>query len=101
MTSSKKSSPKKHPFFALANVGPAMFGDLQLLDITTLHQLAQADPDEMYTRLQKITRVKQDPCVWDVFAAIVHEAKTGEKTVWWAWAPVRKKRQAAGTFCKP
>lgn len=71
---------KKHLFYSLANVGPATFDDLQLLGITTLEQLAHANPDELYLRIQEITQVKQDPCVWDVFAAIIHEARTGEKT---------------------
>ena len=74
------------------NVGPATLKDLTLLGITTLTQLAQADPDELYERLQLITGCKHDPCVWDVFAAIIHEAQTGEKRPWWHWTPIRKAR---------
>ncbi len=44
-------------------------------------------------RLQKITGQRHDPCVWDVFAAIIHEARTGIKQPWWEWTAVRKKRQ--------
>jgi len=64
-----------------------------LLGITSLHQLAKADPDELYKRLQILTGQRQDPCVWDVFAAIIHEAKTGEKMPWWEWSKVRKNRK--------
>jgi predicted RecB family nuclease len=84
-----KKKPK-HPFYDLMNVGPATFRDLEILGIQTIEDLAKADPQELFLRLQVLTGVKQDPCVWYVFAAIVHEAKTGEKTPWWAWTKVIK-----------
>lgn len=73
------------------NVGQAVLSDLQLLGITSIQQLALADPDAMIIALQKITKSKQNPCVLDVFRAIVHEARTGEKTPWWQWSCLRKK----------
>ncbi len=75
------------------NVGPATFKDLEILGINTIKQLAKADPNELYARLQQLTDQRHDPCVWDVFAAIIHEAKTGEKTPWWQWTPVRKQQK--------
>jgi Pathogenicity locus len=83
---------KKSPLLSLRNVGPATLKDLELLGITTVEQLAKAEPDELYERLQRITGQRHDPCVWDVFAAIVHEARTGEKTRWYEWTEIRKKR---------
>ena len=80
----------KYELLSLGNVGPATFKDLQLLGIDSISSLAQADADDLYHRLQIITESKQDPCVWDVFAAIIHEAKTGEKTPWWQWTAIRK-----------
>ncbi|HDV5789202.1 TPA: Mitomycin resistance protein mcrB, partial [Legionella pneumophila] len=50
-------------------------------------------------RLQQITDQSHDPCVWDVFAAAINEARTGEKQPWWQWTKIRKKRQLEGTFC--
>lgn len=82
----------------LANIGPAMQRDLTALGITTIADLARADPDELYLRLQTLTGADHDPCVWDVFAAAIHEARTGQTTRWWDWTPVRKQRQAAGQF---
>lgn len=82
----------------LRNVGPATLHDLRLLKINSLEQLAKSDPDELYIRLCKITAKRHDPCVWDTFAAIIHQAKTGEALPWWRWTPVRKARQAEGTF---
>jgi len=83
----------------LKNVGPATCEDFAVLGISTIAELAQADADELYLHLIKLTGQHHDPCVWDVFAATIHEAQTGEKLPWWHWTPVRKARQAAGTFC--
>jgi len=88
----KKKSNTKSELRLLMNVGPATERDLALLGITTVAQLATAHPDQLYERLQMLTGKRQDPCVWDVFAAIIHEANTGEKTPWWHWTPVRKAR---------
>lgn len=82
----------------LMNVGPATCKDLQLLGIETVQALAKTSPDDLYHRLQKITGRPHDPCIWDIFAAAIHEAKTGEKQPWWQWTKVRKKRQKAGKF---
>ena len=82
----------KHELLTLQNVGKATLEDLQLLGIHTIQQLANADPDELFYRLEKITDKRQNPCVWDVFAAIIHEAKTGEKTPWWQWSKVRDQK---------
>jgi hypothetical protein len=37
-----------------------------------------------------------DPCVYDTFRAVIHEARTGEKTAWFAWTPERKRLERAG-----
>jgi hypothetical protein len=95
-TYKKKDLPPE--LLALMNIGPAMCGDLVVLGIKTVCDLAKADPDELYIRLQQITGAYHDPCVWDVFAASIHEARTGEKQPWWAWTRVRKERQADGSF---
>lgn len=87
----KKPIPKNE-LFSLMNVGPATYKDLEILGITSIHQLSKEDPDELYARLQKLTGQRHDPCVWDVFAAIIHEAKTGEKTPWWQWTAIRKRK---------
>ncbi|MBB71471.1 MAG: Mitomycin resistance protein mcrB [Legionellales bacterium] len=82
----------------LKNVGPATLKDFEILGINTVAELAEANPDELYQRLQDITGQPHDPCVWDVFAATIHEAQTGERQAWWEWTKIRKRRQAAGEF---
>ena len=85
----------RHPLAALRNVGPAMLRDFKMLGITSVDELAACEPDDLYQRLQDKTGQRQDPCVWDVFAATIHQARTGEAFNWWAFTPVRKARQPA------
>jgi hypothetical protein len=80
----------------LMNVGPAMERDLHALGIRTIEQLAQHEPDALFRRLQEHVGRACDLCVHDTFSAIVHEARTGEKTPWFAWTAARKRRIAAG-----
>lgn len=90
---SKKQLQQKSELFSLKNVGKAVYEDLQLLGISTIQQLAQYDPDELYERLGQITGKLPHPCMWDVLASIVHEARTGVKTPWNQWTPLRKSRK--------
>ena len=89
----------KNELLTLMNVGPATCQDFQLLGIHSIAELADACADELYLRLQNLTAQQHDPCVWDMFAAAINEARTGEKRVWWEWTKIRKKRQVEGTFC--
>ncbi len=96
------AAPARRPvadgLLALRNIGPAMRGDLKLLGVRSPAQLARHDPDRLYLRLQKITGQRQDPCVWDTFAAAIHQARTGEALPWWHFTAERKRRVAAGSF---
>ena len=76
----------------LRNVGPAALRDFAVLGIETRAQLATADADELYARLQLLTNTRHDPCVWDVFAAAIHQARTGEARNWWSFTKIRKAR---------
>ncbi len=77
----------------LKNVGKATFEDLLLLGIHAVKELAQQDPTLLFHELERRTQKRQDPCIWDVFAAIIHEAPTGEPTNWWDWTKGRKTLQ--------
>lgn len=84
---------KRNPAVSLSdlrNVGKATLGDFALLGIRTLEQLATRDPDTLYADMQRLTRSAQDPCVRDVFAATIHQARTGEALDWWTFTPERK-----------
>jgi hypothetical protein len=74
----------------LRNIGPAMLKDFDVLGLKTVEQLARSDAHQLYLQLQKKTGRRHDPCVWDVFAAAIHEARTGEPLDWWKFTPQRK-----------
>jgi hypothetical protein len=80
----------------LKNVGKPTLQDLFLLSIYTVEELAEKDPTFLFQELERLTGQRQDPCVWDVFAAIIHEAKTGKPTNWWHWTQERKSLQKNG-----
>lgn len=90
----------KDDLSALMNVGPMMRRDLQLLGINTVAQLAEQEADDLYRRLHAILGRRVDPCVHDVLAATIHQARTGRARPWWHFTPARKQRQAAGTFVR-
>ena len=80
----------------LKNVGKATLADLKLLDIGSVEELARQDATILFHELERRTKHRQDPCVWDVFAAIIHEAATGESSNWWDWTQQRKMLQKKG-----
>ena len=79
----------------LRNIGPAMLKDFDILRITSVAQLAKAHPHKLYLQLERKTGQRHDPCVWDVFAAAIHEARTGEPLDWWKFTPQRKAQAKA------
>jgi hypothetical protein len=78
----------------LRNVGKAMLRDLDLLGVRTVQQLARQSPDSLFERLQAVTGLRQDPCVWDAFAAAICQARTGVALPWWEFTLARKEREA-------
>ena len=78
---------------AIPNVGPAMARDLIKLGITRLEDAAGRDPDELYWALCSLDAVRHDPCVRDVFAAVVAHANGEEARPWWTFTPERKARE--------
>ena len=95
---SASTTRRPTPLAALRNVGPAALSDFAKRDFTTTDQLAETDADALYTRLCALTGTRHDPCVHDVFAAAVHQARTGQPVDWWSFTPARKLRQQAGQF---
>jgi hypothetical protein len=81
----------------LLNVGPATQRDLARLGVTQVRQLARRSPDALFRALERVAG-RQDPCVWDVFAAAVHQARGGDARPWWHFTAARKRRERAGTF---
>jgi len=84
---------RPNPFLKLKWVGPAFCKDFELLGITTLEQLAASNADELYDRIQLITGKPHDPCVWDVFACAIDQAKDKPAKPWWHYTQIRKAKQ--------
>jgi len=76
----------------IPNVGPKMAGELLKLGVTRLEDAAGRDSDEMYHQLCAIDAKRHDPCVRDVFAAVVSYADGGPARPWWEFTPGRKAR---------
>jgi len=98
---SVRPAKKTDELSQLRNIGRAMRADFDLLGIGSVEQLARCDADELYARIQTLTHARHDPCVWDTYAAAIHQARSGEALPWWEFTKQRKQRQAQGTFVKP
>ena len=80
----------------LVSVGPETLKDFDALRIKTVRQLAKQEPHLLYKKLSALTGVKQDPCVEDVFAAAIAQARNPhlpeEQKKWAYWSRIRKAR---------
>ncbi len=85
---------KKNELGELRNIGKAMLQDFKLLGIASIKQLARCNADKLYARIQALTNTRHDRCVWDTYAAAIHQAKTGEALPWWDFTKVRKERSS-------
>lgn len=81
----------------LISVGSAIERDFHLLGVRSVSQLAKRDPRKLYSRLERLTGQRQDPCVLDTFHAAVAQARNprlpAQKCQWWYWS--RKRKSAA------
>lgn len=88
------SSSSERTLASLCSVGPATLKDLSALGITTVSQLEDADADNLYDRLCRVTGKLHDPCCRDVFAAAIAQARDPslpeEQCKWWYWSRLRK-----------
>lgn len=78
----------------IPNVGPKMASALLKLGVGRLEDAAGRDPDEMYHGLCALEVGRMDPCVRDVFAAVISHAEGHPARPWWEFTPERKAREA-------
>ncbi len=79
----------------MPNVGPATAEDLLRLGITAPDDLIGRDPQVLYDTLCQIDGMRHDPCMLDVFTAVIAYAEGGPPTPWYEFTPARKNREAA------
>lgn len=77
-------------FTHIPNVGPRIAADLVHLGFKKPLDLKGQDPLEMYKRLEKLTKSRQDPCVLDTFMAVVDFANGGVARKWFRFTKERK-----------
>jgi hypothetical protein len=86
-------------FQALDSVGPATAEDLWILGYRSVAELRTARPRKMYEKLCRLSGVRLDPCVEDVFRAAVAQARDpdlpSEQRNWWYWTPFREEGTGA------
>ena len=74
----------------LPNIGRAMAGDLRLVGIKHPRDLIGKDPYLLFEKLCNITGKKHDPCVIDVFLAVVDYMEGSDARPWWSFTAERK-----------
>ena len=79
----------------IPNVGPAIAANLRLIGVQSPGDLLGKDPYTMYDDLCRITGVRHDPCVIDVFMAAVRFMAGESAKPWWKYTPERKRALAA------
>ncbi len=79
----------------IPNVGPSISANLRLIGVLSPQDLLGKDPYTMYDDLCRITGVRHDPCVIDVFIAAVRFMDGEPKKSWWKYTPERKRELAA------
>lgn len=80
----------------LPNVGKAIANYLNIIGIHEPSQIIGRNGYQLYEDLCRITNKNHDPCVIDVFVAIVDFMEGGEPDPWWKFTAERKKHMAKG-----
>ena len=95
---SSKHSSKKPAVVKLEdipNVGPAIAADFRQLRLHEPAELRGRDPYALYDELCRLTGVRHDPCLLDVFIAAVRFMDGGPSKPWWKYTAERKRTLAA------
>ncbi|HEB96796.1 MAG TPA: mitomycin resistance protein [Sedimenticola thiotaurini] len=78
----------------LPNVGRAVARDLRRIGIGQPAELIGRDAFLLYETLCDTTGSRQDPCMIDVFLAVIHFMESGEALPWWSFTKRRKQAVA-------
>jgi hypothetical protein len=91
-------STEERELLALMNLGPRTLGYLRELGVESVRELAHQSADELFLRLQCQRGIAFDPCLHDLFTAVIAEAKGEPGRPWHAYTPERKRREPKGGF---
>jgi len=76
----------------LPNVGPAIAADLRKIGVHKPQDLLGRDPYTMFDQLSRVTGLRHDLCLLDVFISVVRFMGGEPKKPWWAYTAERKAR---------
>jgi hypothetical protein len=76
----------------LPNIGKGIARDLQSIGIDHPQKLIGKEPFELYELLCAQSGKQLDPCMIDVFMAVIHFMEGGEPRPWWSFTDERKQR---------
>lgn len=79
-------------FTDIPNIGPAIAKDFVLVGIKTPAMLREKNAFALYTKLNKLTGTRHDPCVLDTFLAAVDFMNGAPARPWWHYTAERKKQ---------
>lgn len=86
-------------FQRLGSVGLESARDFVALGFRGVAELKSQDPRDLYARMCKLTRSRQDPCVEDAFRCAIAQARDPKLPVkmrnWWEWTSARGKPMSA------
>ena len=75
----------------LPNVGRAIARDLRLVGIQKPTDLIGKNAYQLHDKLCRVTGEKHDPCVIDVFLAVIDFMEGGDPVPWWNFTAERKR----------
>ncbi len=75
----------------LPNIGKAIARDLHTVKILHPQDLIGKNAYKLHDELCRVTGEKHDPCVIDVFLAVINYMEVGEPVPWWKFTTERKK----------
>lgn len=75
----------------LPNIGTAIASDLRTIGIQQPQDLIGKGAYELHDELCRLTGTKHDPCVIDVFLAVIDFMNGGDPVPWWKFTAERKK----------
>jgi len=74
----------------IPNIGPATVGDFRKLGIFAPSDLPGRDPYQLYEELCRVTGVRHDPCMLDIFISAVRFMEGAPAMPWWKYTAERK-----------
>ncbi len=75
----------------LPNIGKAIAGDLRSIGIVHPQELIGKNAYKLHQELCRVTGERHDPCVIDVFLAVIDFMEGGAPVPWWKFTAKRKK----------